>query len=158
MKKIQITAVTFAAVVLAVLGGVALAQQEKYTLKVPGGLAFSEFRGFEDWATVAVSQSGDLIEVIVRMMDSEAGFTGPVNIGNPVEHTMLQLAERVIQLVGGHSKLVFRPLPSDDPRQRQPDISLAKEKLGWEPRVSLDDGLRETIAYFRKLLKGEVAA
>ena len=100
----------------------------------------------------------DLIEVIVRMMDSEAGFTGPVNIGNPVEHTMLQLAERVIQLVGGHSKLVFRPLPSDDPRQRQPDISLAKQKLGWEPRVSLDDGLRETIAYFRQLLKGEVAA
>jgi UDP-glucuronate decarboxylase len=100
----------------------------------------------------------DLIEVITRMMNSEAGFVGPVNIGNPVEHTMLQLAERVIALVGGKSKLVFRPLPSDDPRQRQPDIALAKEKLGWEPRVSLDDGLRETIAYFRQLLKGEVAA
>ncbi|WP_109124334.1 UDP-glucuronic acid decarboxylase family protein [Dyella sp. C11] len=100
----------------------------------------------------------DLIEVITRMMNSEAGFVGPVNIGNPVEHTMLQLAERVLQLVGGKSKLVFRPLPSDDPRQRQPDISLAKDKLGWEPRVSLDDGLRETIAYFRKTLKGEAAA
>jgi UDP-glucuronate decarboxylase len=100
----------------------------------------------------------DLIEVITRMMNSEAGFVGPVNIGNPVEHTMLQLAERVIALVGGKSKLVFRPLPSDDPRQRQPDIALAKEKLDWEPRVSLDDGLRETIAYFRQLLKGEVAA
>ncbi|MGO4502367.1 MULTISPECIES: UDP-glucuronic acid decarboxylase family protein [unclassified Dyella] len=100
----------------------------------------------------------DLIEVITRMMNSEAGFVGPVNIGNPVEHTMLQLAERVIALVGGKSRLVFRPLPSDDPRQRQPDIALAKEKLGWEPRVSLDDGLRETIAYFRQLLKGEVAA
>jgi UDP-glucuronate decarboxylase len=96
--------------------------------------------------------------VITRMMNSEAGFVGPVNIGNPVEHTMLQLAERVIALVGGKSRLVFRPLPSDDPRQRQPDIALAKEKLGWEPRVSLDDGLRETIAYFRQLLKGEVAA
>jgi UDP-glucuronate decarboxylase len=100
----------------------------------------------------------DLIEVITRMMNSGAGFVGPVNIGNPVEHTMLQLAERVIALVGGKSRLVFRPLPSDDPRQRQPDIALAKEKLGWEPRVSLDDGLRETIAYFRQLLKGEVAA
>jgi UDP-glucuronate decarboxylase len=98
----------------------------------------------------------DLIEVIVRMMNSEAGFTGPVNIGNPVEHTMLQLAEKVLQLVGGRSKLVFRPLPSDDPRQRQPDIALAKEKLGWQPQVSLDDGLRETIAYFRKQLAGEV--
>lgn len=100
----------------------------------------------------------DLIEVIIRMMNSEAGFVGPVNIGNPVEHTMLQLAERVIALVGGKSRLVFRPLPSDDPRQRQPDIALAREKLDWEPRVSLDDGLRETIAYFRHLLKGEVAA
>ena len=100
----------------------------------------------------------DLIEVITRMMNSERGFTGPVNIGNPVEHTMLQLAERVIELVGGKSKLVFRPLPSDDPRQRQPNIELAKEKLGWEPKVSLDDGLRETIAYFRALLKGEATA
>ncbi|WP_114240208.1 UDP-glucuronic acid decarboxylase family protein [Dyella sp. C9] len=100
----------------------------------------------------------DLIEVIVRMMDSEAGFTGPMNIGNPSEYTMLQLAERVLALVGGRSKLVFRPLPSDDPRQRQPDIALAKEKFGWEPKVGLDDGLRETIAYFRKLLHGEAVA
>ena len=94
----------------------------------------------------------DLIEVITRMMNSEAGFVGPVNIGNPVEHTMLQLAERVIALVGGKSRLVFRPLPSDDPRQRQPDIALAKEKLDWEPRVDLADGLGETIRYFRDLL------
>jgi UDP-glucuronate decarboxylase len=95
----------------------------------------------------------DLIEAFIRMMASERGFTGPVNIGNPVEHTMLQLAERVIALVGGKSKLVFRPLPADDPRQRQPDISLAKSKLGWQPKVALDDGLRETIAYFRQLLE-----
>lgn len=95
----------------------------------------------------------DLIEAFIRMMASERGFTGPVNIGNPVEHTMLQLAEKVIALVGGKSKLVFRPLPADDPRQRQPDISLAKDKLAWQPKVSLDDGLRETIAYFRQLLE-----
>jgi UDP-glucuronate decarboxylase len=94
----------------------------------------------------------DLIEAFVRMMDSEPGFTGPVNIGNPVESTMLQLAEKVITLVGSASKLVFRPLPSDDPRQRQPDIALAKTKLGWQPTVALDDGLRETISYFRQLL------
>jgi UDP-glucuronate decarboxylase len=95
----------------------------------------------------------DLVEAMVRMMDSRHGFTGPVNIGNPVEHTMLQLAEKVLALVGGKSKLVFRPLPADDPRQRQPDIALAKDKLGWQPKVGLDDGLRETIAYFRRLLE-----
>jgi UDP-glucuronate decarboxylase len=95
----------------------------------------------------------DLVEAMVRMMDSGHGFTGPVNIGNPVEHTMLQLAEKVLALVGGKSKLVFRPLPADDPRQRQPDIALAKDKLGWQPKVGLDDGLRETIAYFRRLLE-----
>jgi UDP-glucuronate decarboxylase len=95
----------------------------------------------------------DLIEAMVRMMNSEPGFAGPVNIGNPVEHTMLQLAEKVLALVGGRSKLVFRPLPADDPRQRQPDIALAKDKLGWQPGVGIDDGLRETIAYFRHLLE-----
>ena len=100
----------------------------------------------------------DLIEAMVRMMDSEKGFTGPINTGNPVEFTMLQLAELVLKLVGGKSKLVFRPLPSDDPRQRQPDISLAKDKLGWEPKVALEDGLKETIAYFRKLLNEGAAA
>jgi UDP-glucuronate decarboxylase len=99
----------------------------------------------------------DLIEAMMRMMDSEGGFAGPVNIGNPVEHTMLELAEKIIALVGGRSKLVFRPLPSDDPRQRQPDIALARDKLGWEPKVSLDDGLRETIRYFRELLHDEAA-
>lgn len=94
----------------------------------------------------------DLIEGFVRMMESEAGFTGPVNMGNPGEFTMLELAENVLRLIGGHSKLSFKPLPTDDPRQRQPNISLAKEKLGWEPKVQLEDGLKETIAYFRKLL------
>ena len=75
----------------------------------------------------------DLIEGMLRMMDTEAGFTGPINLGNPGEFTMLQLAEKVIQLVGGKSKIVFKPLPEDDPRQRQPDISLARGKLGWTP-------------------------
>lgn len=94
----------------------------------------------------------DLIEGFMRMMSSEKGFVGPVNMGNPVEFTMLELAEKVLKLVGGHSKLSFQALPIDDPKQRRPDISLAKAKLGWEPKVQLEDGLRETITYFRKLL------
>jgi UDP-glucuronate decarboxylase len=94
----------------------------------------------------------DLIDGIVKMMDSPAEFTGPVNMGNPGEFTMLALAEAVIQLTGSRSKLIFARLPEDDPRQRQPDIELAKNELGWEPRVNLHDGLKETIAYFRGLL------
>lgn len=94
----------------------------------------------------------DLIDGMLRLMDSPADFTGPVNIGNPGEFTMLELAERVLRLVGGKSKLVYLPLPADDPRQRQPDIALAKSALGWEPKVSLEDGLKETIVYFRRLL------
>jgi UDP-glucuronate decarboxylase len=94
----------------------------------------------------------DLIEAMMRMMATGPEFPGPVNIGNPVEFTILELAEKVLSLVGGPSKLVFMPLPSDDPRQRQPDISLAKSKLGWEPKVALVDGLKETVSYFRKLL------
>ena len=93
----------------------------------------------------------DLIEGFVRLMNTE-GITGPVNIGNPGEFTMLELAEKVLGLVGGKSKIVHRPLPQDDPLQRQPDISLAREKLGWEPTVPLEEGLRRTIAYFRKSL------
>ncbi len=100
----------------------------------------------------------DLIEVMVRMMNSERGFTGPVNIGNPVEHTMLELAEKVLMLVGGRSRLVYQPLPADDPRQRQPDIRLARDQLGWQPKVGLEDGLKETISYFRHLLQIGVAA
>ena len=95
----------------------------------------------------------DLIEAMLRMMKTPAGFTGPVNIGNPFEFTMLELAEKVIALTCCQSKLVFCPLPSDDPRQRQPDISLAHKELGWEPKVNLEDGLKSTIAYFRKKLK-----
>ena len=95
----------------------------------------------------------DLIEAMVRMMATPKGFTGPVNIGNPCEFTMLELAEKVISLTGSSSKLVFCPLPSDDPRQRQPDISLARKELRWQPQVNLEDGLKMTIAYFRKKLK-----
>lgn len=92
----------------------------------------------------------DLIEGFRRMMQTEKGFPGPVNIGNPGEFTMLELAEKVIELTGTGSKLVFQDLPSDDPKQRQPDITLAKEKLnGWEPKVQLEEGLRRTIEYFR---------
>ncbi len=95
----------------------------------------------------------DLIDAMVRMMATEDGFTGPVNIGNPGEFTMLELAEMVLKLSGSKSKIIHQPLPSDDPRQRQPNIDLAKAKLGWEPKVSLEDGLKETISYFRVLLK-----
>lgn len=91
----------------------------------------------------------DLVEVIIRMMASPSEFTGPVNIGNPGEFTMLELAEKVIALTGSKSRLVFQPLPSDDPRQRQPDISLAKKHLGWEPKINLENGLKETIRYFQ---------
>jgi len=94
----------------------------------------------------------DLIEGMLRLMDSRPDFTGPVNIGNPKEFTMLELAEQVLKKVGGHSRLAFRPLPSDDPRQRQPEISLARKELSWEPRVPLEDGLDPTIHYFRQLL------
>lgn len=94
----------------------------------------------------------DMIEGFVRMMASPKEFTGPVNLGNPAEFTMLELAEKVLAMVGSKSKLCFRPLPIDDPRQRQPDISLASDNLEWGPSVSLEDGLNETINYFRVLL------
>jgi UDP-glucuronate decarboxylase len=94
----------------------------------------------------------DLIEAMVRMMATDAGLTGPINIGNPGEYSMLQLAEAVVRLTGSRSKLVFKPLPSDDPKQRRPDISMAQAQLGWQPQVSLEDGLAPTIAYFRSLL------
>jgi UDP-glucuronate decarboxylase len=94
----------------------------------------------------------DLIEGFILMMATEKGVTGPINLGNPGEFTMLELAEKVIQLTQSKSKLVFKALPTDDPKQRQPDISLAKENLGWQPKVNLEDGLKETISYFKKLL------
>jgi len=93
----------------------------------------------------------DLIEGFVRLMEKE-NFTGPVNIGNPGEFTMLELAELILKKIGGKSKLTFMPLPGDDPKQRCPDITLAREQLGWEPKVKLEDGLDPTIAYFSKLL------
>ena len=94
----------------------------------------------------------DLIDALVRMMHSREGFTGPVNVGNPGEFTMLELAEFVLKLSASKSRLEFKPLPSDDPRQRQPDISLAAQELDWGPKVALADGLKETIAYFRKIV------
>jgi UDP-glucuronate decarboxylase len=86
-------------------------------------------------------------------MATDDDVTGPINLGNPGEFTMLELAENVIELTGSKSKLVFEPLPDDDPKQRQPDITLAKEKLGWEPTVPLRDGLTATIEYFSGLMK-----
>ena len=94
----------------------------------------------------------DLIEGFVRMMNEENGFTGPVNMGNPGEFTMLELAENILRLVGGNSKLKFFPLPVDDPKQRKPDIALAKKILDWEPKIQLEDGLKETISYFKRTL------
>ncbi|MER9406675.1 SDR family oxidoreductase [Mesorhizobium caraganae] len=94
----------------------------------------------------------DLTEAMVLLMATPAEFTGPVNVGNPIESTMLELAELVLGIVGGRSRLEFRPLPQDDPRQRCPDISLARKSLGWEPKVGLEDGLKETVAYFRHRL------
>ena len=93
----------------------------------------------------------DLIEGMVRMMDTEDDFTGPINIGNPNEFPVLELAERVIRMSGSTSKIVFNPLPTDDPKQRQPDIKLAKEKLGWQPTVELEDGLKRMIEYFKNV-------
>jgi len=94
----------------------------------------------------------DLIDAFMLMMHSRADFTGPVNIGNPREFTMLELAEKIISFTGSASKLVFLALPQDDPLQRKPDISLAKSELNWEPRIPLEDGLKETIKYFKGLL------
>ena len=94
----------------------------------------------------------DLIEGMLRMMGTPAGVSGPVNLGNPQEFTMRELAETILRLTGSKSRLSFHPLPQDDPRQRQPDISLARSTLDWSPTVRLEDGLRETIAYFRTTL------
>ncbi len=93
----------------------------------------------------------DLVEGIIRMMECE-GFIGPVNLGNPTETTILEFAERIINLTGSSSKIIFKPLPADDPKQRQPDISLAGEKLGWKPIVPVEEGLQRTINYFSSLM------
>jgi UDP-glucuronate decarboxylase len=94
----------------------------------------------------------DLIDGFVRLMCASNDVTGPMNLGNPSEFTIRELAERIISQTGSSSKLVFQPLPQDDPRQRRPDIGLARAKLGWEPKVQLDEGLKNTIAYFDRLL------
>ncbi len=95
----------------------------------------------------------DLVEGMLKMMATGDDFIGPVNIGNPGEFTILELAEKVIDMTGSKSKIIYQPLPSDDPMQRKPDISLAKEKLNWEPKIPLEEGLKKTIAYFENLIK-----
>lgn len=97
----------------------------------------------------------DLVDGLVRLMNSPDNVTGPVNLGNPVEFTILQLAEKVIEMTRSKSKIVYNPLPSDDPAQRQPNITLAKEKLGWNPGIQLSSGLVNTIEYFSNLVKSE---
>ena len=95
----------------------------------------------------------DLVEGMLRMMETEDSFVGPVNIGNPGEFTIKELAELVIEMTGSRSKLVYKPLPADDPMQRKPEISLAKQMLHWEPKICLEEGLRKTIAYFEEELR-----
>ena len=97
----------------------------------------------------------DLIEGMVRLMNTSDDVTGPINVGNPGEFTIRELAEKVIELTGSKSKLIFKPLPQDDPRQRKPDITLAKKILNWEPKIPLEEGLKKTIAYFDQLLAGK---
>jgi UDP-glucuronate decarboxylase len=94
----------------------------------------------------------DLVDGMIRLMNSRDGFTGPVNIGNPVEFTMLELAQQVIKLTDSKSKITFQPLPQDDPLQRQPIIDLAKKELDWEPSIKLEDGLKKTIKYFKEII------
>ena len=93
----------------------------------------------------------DLVEGMIRMMNTEDEFTGPVNLGNPNEFPVLELAERIIRMTGSSSRIVFKQLPDDDPKQRQPDITLAKEKLGWQPTVELEEGLKRMIEYFKNV-------
>jgi UDP-glucuronate decarboxylase len=95
----------------------------------------------------------DLIEGFIRLMATDDDIVGPMNLGNPVEFTITQLAEMIIEMVGQRSRLIFKPLPSDDPRQRQPDISFARQALGWSPQIALRDGLTKTIEYFDKHLQ-----
>jgi UDP-glucuronate decarboxylase len=94
----------------------------------------------------------DLIDALVKLMGTPDDFTGPVNLGNPGEYSMLQLAENVLQITKSKSKIVFRPLPADDPVQRCPDITLARDKLSWEPKITLQEGLERTVEYFRQVL------
>ena len=95
----------------------------------------------------------DMVDGIIKTMNSPDDFTGPVNLGNPEEYRIIDLAEKIIHLIGSKSKIVFKPLPQDDPKRRRPDITLARKKLGWEPRTPVEEGLKKTIEYFEKLLK-----
>lgn len=99
----------------------------------------------------------DLIEGLLKLMESPDEFTGPVNLGNPNEIAILELAQKIIELTGSRSKIVYKPLPEDDPRQRRPEISLAKQNLGWEPKTDLEEGLRKTIDYFDRRASGKTA-
>ncbi|WP_147676369.1 UDP-glucuronic acid decarboxylase family protein [Algibacter pacificus] len=94
----------------------------------------------------------DLVEGMIKMMDAPTSFTGPVNIGNPHEFTIMELAKKVIELTGSNSKIIYEPLPSDDPMMRKPDIELSKKELDWEPKINLDEGLAKTIAYFKSII------
>ncbi len=97
----------------------------------------------------------DLIDVIIKLMNTDDSITGPINIGNPTEYTISELAEQIREMTGSRSPIIYKPLPSDDPKQRRPDISKAKALLGWQPKVGVEQGLRETIAYFEGVLSGE---
>jgi UDP-glucuronate decarboxylase len=96
----------------------------------------------------------DLVEAFVRLMDTPDDLTGPVNLGNPVEHTVRELAEKIVDLTGSRSTIVHKPLPVNDPARRRPDISQAREVLAWEPKVGIDEGLKATVAYFEQVLGG----
>lgn len=100
----------------------------------------------------------DLVDGMIRMMENKQGFIGPVNLGNPVENTILEFAEKIVTITGATSRIVFRPLPQDDPLQRCPDISLARTELGWAPRINLETGLQQTISYFSESISSKVTA
>ena len=97
----------------------------------------------------------DMVDALIRLMNSPEEFTGPVNVGNPGEYTILELAEKIIELTGSKSSIVFKPLPQDDPLQRKPDITLAERHLGWKPTTDLNEGLQQTVAYFEELIAKE---
>jgi len=98
----------------------------------------------------------DLLNGMVKMMATDSTITGPINLGNPNEFTIIELAKKVIEKTNSKSKLIFKPLQEDDPKQRKPDISMAKEILKWQPYIQLEEGLNKTVEYFDKLLKGEL--
>lgn len=98
----------------------------------------------------------DLVEGIIKMMNSREVFVGPVNLGNPTEFTIINLAEKIIKLTNSKSRIIYKPLPEDDPKQRKPNIDLAKKKLNWEPKIPFEEGIKKTIDYFERLLSNEI--